>query len=516
MALQVLTAWGLLSGALFVSSAANTFIAIKHLGLSVASGIWCGTAILVSFFYGVGVAGDQVSHGLLAGVALVLLLVGVIGIATAGQLGRPSATVNANGVESGQHLEALLDAEDPALQRSKHDSPAQFPVGCAAAIGAGIFGAPLVTFCLSAVTQTPNPLSSPDTAAWYGMASGALWQAGNACSIVAVQDPRVGLAVAADVKKAYAQPGSGTYAVALASQLAAKGYTVKLRQGQGGGALPAAFCRLPHTFVVVSMPADPEPFHCGVCPGFCSSELIVEPSLRSHFTVPRCSERYAALVDLLPAFFVGPACQLEHIIDWLSRELHWSYKQRGEELPPWRQKGCLLSKWLPAVAKDTPVDGSHRRGLNPLPSAAGGRSKAAQHPASRSLQQASSSGSRSGSFEGRGIHPSPLPLPQPPAPEVAPHPAPGCPGFTTCLPSLKGRSMGTGLAAEDPADIVGFGSGSPFSPSCDSGRSSPLSVLPPTQPFTCSTKACLLRHEQLLRAPISLLTRQLGGEGRQA
>ena len=60
----------------------------------------------------------------------------------------------------------------------------------------GVFiAAPLVTFCLSAVTQAPNPLTSPDAAAWCGMASGALWQAGNACSIVAVQDPRVGLAV---------------------------------------------------------------------------------------------------------------------------------------------------------------------------------------------------------------------------------------------------------------------------------------------------------------------------------
>ena len=99
---QVFTAWGLLSGALFVSSAANTFIAIKHLGLSVASGIWCGTAILVSFFYGVGVAGDHVSHGVLAGLALLLLLLGVVGIAAAGQLGGPNATPTVDGLESGE------------------------------------------------------------------------------------------------------------------------------------------------------------------------------------------------------------------------------------------------------------------------------------------------------------------------------------------------------------------------------------------------------------------------------
>jgi hypothetical protein len=60
----------------------------------------------------------------------------------------------------------------------------------------GIFvAAPLATFCLSALASGADPLQSADAAAWNGMASGALWQAGNACSVLAVQDPRVGLAV---------------------------------------------------------------------------------------------------------------------------------------------------------------------------------------------------------------------------------------------------------------------------------------------------------------------------------
>ena len=53
--LQVFTAWGLLSGLLFVLSMANTFLAIERLGLGSATGIWSGTAIIVSFTWGVKV-----------------------------------------------------------------------------------------------------------------------------------------------------------------------------------------------------------------------------------------------------------------------------------------------------------------------------------------------------------------------------------------------------------------------------------------------------------------------------
>lgn len=60
-------------------------------------------------------------------------------------------------------------------------------------------------------------------------------------------------------------------------------------------------------------------------------------------------------MDLLPPLFVGPACQLEHLVDWVSRELAWSFKHMGESPPPWRRKAGMLSKWLPRVATDTAV-----------------------------------------------------------------------------------------------------------------------------------------------------------------
>lgn len=81
------TPLGLASGALFVVAAASTFAAISYLGLAVASGVWCGTAVLVSFAYGVLVAGDAISQPQLAAAALALLLLGIAGMAVAGQLG---------------------------------------------------------------------------------------------------------------------------------------------------------------------------------------------------------------------------------------------------------------------------------------------------------------------------------------------------------------------------------------------------------------------------------------------
>jgi len=52
---QVFTPWGLLSGLFFVLSMAITFLAIARLGLGSATGIWSGTAIVVSFTWGVKV-----------------------------------------------------------------------------------------------------------------------------------------------------------------------------------------------------------------------------------------------------------------------------------------------------------------------------------------------------------------------------------------------------------------------------------------------------------------------------
>jgi hypothetical protein len=54
--------WALLSGFLFTISTANAFMAIATVGLSVGSGVWCGTAVLVSFVWGVFVQQETVAN----------------------------------------------------------------------------------------------------------------------------------------------------------------------------------------------------------------------------------------------------------------------------------------------------------------------------------------------------------------------------------------------------------------------------------------------------------------------
>lgn len=135
--MQVFTPFGILSGAFFVASMANTIFAIKYLGLSTAAGLWSGTAgkassskfpaftefltfypinppsawasrlcrthwfcavlasfmaivlccaVVVSFTFGVKVVGDSIQKPGLAAPGLMLLIGGIAGIALNGEV----------------------------------------------------------------------------------------------------------------------------------------------------------------------------------------------------------------------------------------------------------------------------------------------------------------------------------------------------------------------------------------------------------------------------------------------
>lgn len=78
---KVFSAWGVVSGCLFVLSAACAVTSISLIGLAAATGVWCGVAVLTSFAWGVLVAGDEVEHMWQAAAALALILAGIGGIA---------------------------------------------------------------------------------------------------------------------------------------------------------------------------------------------------------------------------------------------------------------------------------------------------------------------------------------------------------------------------------------------------------------------------------------------------
>jgi multidrug transporter EmrE-like cation transporter len=78
--LQDFTALGLLSGAMFVAAIGCSFLAVQLLdSVAVATGIWCGVAMVASFCFGV-LSGDHVSDVALATLALVLMVTSIVGI----------------------------------------------------------------------------------------------------------------------------------------------------------------------------------------------------------------------------------------------------------------------------------------------------------------------------------------------------------------------------------------------------------------------------------------------------
>ncbi len=100
----------MLSGALFVISAANAVTAISLIGLSAATGVWCGTAVLVSFAWGVFVAGDGVERMGLAAAALGLILAGIGGIVVAAA-GSGAAGDGSSGVLEGAETPRTPEGE---------------------------------------------------------------------------------------------------------------------------------------------------------------------------------------------------------------------------------------------------------------------------------------------------------------------------------------------------------------------------------------------------------------------
>lgn len=125
----------------------------------------------------------------------------------------------------------------------------------------------------------------------------------------------------------------------LAPALTARGHSVALVKSAGGGVGTAAFRNLRHTFISVL-----------AAPGGAAApqlEFIVDPHFACAFQIASPCARYAALQQMLPQCFVGSREQLVNLVEWVSREMEWSFKQTGRALPPWREQRAVLTKWQP-------------------------------------------------------------------------------------------------------------------------------------------------------------------------
>lgn len=218
-----LTAWGILSGALLMISTASTFQAIDRIGLSMSTGLLSGTSVIVSFSFGALVQGEAFSRTWLALFAILILVAAIVAYAAAGQLASMADQ------ESDDVEQPFLDTVRQQIDRGALSGGAggqQQLGGAAFALLAGTFGglvlapmsyapapaqglafvpsmalgvlitAPIVTAALVMLEQGPWPPLQPQQAALPGIASGACWNLGNTCSIIATTDPQVGLSIA--------------------------------------------------------------------------------------------------------------------------------------------------------------------------------------------------------------------------------------------------------------------------------------------------------------------------------
>ncbi|KAG6547916.1 hypothetical protein Mapa_010736 [Marchantia paleacea] len=198
---------GLISGLLFVLSASNSFRAVRLIGVSVGTGVWSGTAVLVSFVAGmVFDPSGALKSKLWALVAIIIIMIGIVGVAYAGHVGRVAAGHEEN-------LDTLLQRQPgPGEQKSGTFSTGVFtaifagvagglimipltrasedvqgvPYLPSFAIGVAIF-APIVT-AIPYVTRVDRevPNLAPTAAALPGIVSGIVWNIGNVLSILAI------------------------------------------------------------------------------------------------------------------------------------------------------------------------------------------------------------------------------------------------------------------------------------------------------------------------------------------
>jgi len=218
---------GVLAGLLLVLAFTFSFLAIPLVGLSIGQGVWGGTAIIVSVLWGIIAFSNTVDSVIGTVGAMVLLLLGVAGIAFCGEIAKCFTAQNDEVAKdlldyesgSGEVYEAM-DGEKGATQSSVFVRGMLFAatVGCAGGsilvpmhyvdaegqglvfvpsfgIGVGICS-PVVTVLYFLIMR--EPLLSQELHLMqvlpYGILAGSIWNVGNVLSIPAIS--RIGYSVA--------------------------------------------------------------------------------------------------------------------------------------------------------------------------------------------------------------------------------------------------------------------------------------------------------------------------------
>lgn len=87
--------------------------------------------------------------------------------------------------------------------------------------------------------------------------------------------------------------------------------------------------------------------------------LVVDVDFKSEFKIARPTKSYRAVLQSLPAMFVGKPERLQQVVALAAEAARRSMKRRGLLLAPWRKPEYMKAKWLaphsrlPGASKDS-------------------------------------------------------------------------------------------------------------------------------------------------------------------
>ncbi len=226
--------FGVAAGALFVGASGFSFVAASKLGLSTGQGVWSGMAIVVSFLWGV-IGPAPISHAprspTLSGVAVALLLAGVVGIVKCEPIGafvgsaccvaRHNQPMSSEAAHTDTLLVNRADCDGGAAGGARAGA-AERMHGLLAALAVGVFGGSILApaafagpdfsgahainflpsfgigvmaaatlfsggwYLVQATSGAGAPPLHLRSTLWAGICSGVVWNAGNVCSLLAI------------------------------------------------------------------------------------------------------------------------------------------------------------------------------------------------------------------------------------------------------------------------------------------------------------------------------------------
>ncbi|KAF6263128.1 hypothetical protein COO60DRAFT_1491914 [Scenedesmus sp. NREL 46B-D3] len=154
---------------------------------------------------------------------------------------------------------------------------------------------------------------------------------------------------------AASQPGRARGAAGLGQLLGSNmGYAVSLRESLGGGSGGQCLRNLRHCCLVLQRPSTAHAT-AGSISAVRVDSIVVDPTFRDQFAIAHPSARYAAVLDSLPAVFVGHAGRIPQLVELLCAEMSLAFQAAGIVLPPWRHTRSMLSKWQPRRSIELPA-----------------------------------------------------------------------------------------------------------------------------------------------------------------